>query len=344
MEEQVIEKKDIKSWIEGLFADYEVYAPVLDEKKGKVYKKVESTEDINLEFLNSKNSPKDIYFPQTERLFSFSRKDEMGLIPPHMDDKKKIVFGIRPCDAMAFTMLDKVFVSGENNDFYFIKRSENTLTIGIGCIKPDSTCFCKVVGGEPSSEEGLDILLIDTGKEYVAEPVTDKGKSLIEGSSFFKEATPENIRLKEEAITNANEKIQEFDISGLKERLDRGFDLPVWAKIHEKCVGCGICTFLCPTCHCFDILDEEGKEYGERIRIWDSCQFPLFTKHASGANPRPTGKERMRQRIMHKFKYFVENNDIFACVGCGRCVKYCPVNLDIREVLKSLAGDGGGKS
>jgi ferredoxin len=340
VEEQVIAKKDITSWIEGLIKDYIVYGQIKDEE-GVVFKEIKSKDNITIEFSNSKKSPKDIHFPQRERLFSFNKKEELKLTPSQIETKKKIIFGIRPCDAMAFNILDNVFTQEENKDFYYIKRSENTFTIGIGCVNPESTCFCKVVEGDPFGEVGLDILLIDIGEEYIVDILTDKGKLLVEGVPFLKQAESTHIKLKEEKVKNARDKIKDININGLKAKLDEGFDLPIWARIHEKCLSCGICTFLCPTCHCFDILDEEGKEAGERIRIWDSCQFPLFTKHASGVNPRPTGKERMRQRILHKFKYFIENNGMIACVGCGRCVKYCPVNLDIRKALEVLAGDGG---
>jgi ferredoxin len=125
---------------------------------------------------------------------------------------------------------------------------------------------------------------------------------------------------------------------GLPEKLTHLFDHPVWERIHETCIGCGTCTYLCPTCHCFDISDEKFGSDQARVRLWDSCMYTLFTLHASGHNPRPTGKERMRQRVMHKFNYTVKNwGDIF-CVGCGRCVRDCPVNLDIREVVNELAG------
>ena len=127
-----------------------------------------------------------------------------------------------------------------------------------------------------------------------------------------------------------------LNIAQIKKALDRDFDNPLWETIHEKCLGCGVCTFLCPTCHCFDILDEGDSTQGERIRIWDSCMFPLFTLHASGANPRPGGKERMRQRVMHKFSYFLDNHEQPSCTGCGRCIRFCPVNLDIREVLGAI--------
>jgi len=115
------------------------------------------------------------------------------------------------------------------------------------------------------------------------------------------------------------------------------FENPIWATIHGKCLACGTCTWMCPTCHCFDISDEVKGNDGVRIRSWDSCMFPLFTKETSGHNPRTSQKERWRQRVMHKFKYYVDNFNAIACVGCGRCVMSCPVNLDIRKVVEDIA-------
>jgi ferredoxin len=118
--------------------------------------------------------------------------------------------------------------------------------------------------------------------------------------------------------------------------MDPAFDDGRWEELTVRCLGCGSCTYLCPTCHCFDIADEARLYKGRRIRTWDSCQFPLFTKHASGHNPRRNKKERLRQRFMHKFSYAVENTGTALCVGCGRCIAGCPVNLDIRDVIRSF--------
>ena len=131
-----------------------------------------------------------------------------------------------------------------------------------------------------------------------------------------------------------------METGALKKSLDNLFEDPLWNKLAEKCLGCGICTYLCPACHCFDILDEEAGPDGKRIRIWDSCQFPLFTLQTSGFNPRPKVKERFRQRIMHKFSYLVDEHGVFGCSGCGRCVTACPVNLDIRQALNDILDTG----
>ena len=123
-----------------------------------------------------------------------------------------------------------------------------------------------------------------------------------------------------------------FETIGLKKHLDQIFDTKVWDQFAASCLGCGICTFLCPTCFCFDIVDEVQR--GSRVRNWDTCMFRVYSQEASGHNPRPSRRERTRQRLMHKYSYWLDQIDEIGCTGCGRCVRYCPVGLDIRAMLR----------
>ncbi len=193
------------------------------------------------------------------------------------------------------------------------------------------------MGGSPYGKEGVDLLLQDIGDKYLIETVTERGEALIEKFPWLEEAENGDLekaeRLSEEAEKAIRSKVSVEDV---REKLDRMFDHLAWDEIHQKCVNCGVCTYLCPTCCCFDVLDEEAPQ-GKRVRIWDSCQFACFTLQGSGHNPRPSGKERMRQRIMHKFNYYVKNFGEMFCVGCGRCIRECPVNVDIREILEKIS-------
>ena len=194
--------------------------------------------------------------------------------------------------------------------------------------------------------------LYDLGEKLLVKIVTKKGEKLLEKvRGDITEAGQTDINIKESIMKSAKEKIiTQINTANLKEKLAQSFNADFWGTLHRKCLGCAVCTYLCPTCHCFDITDETEKDMGKpneiqevisrgrRMRCWDSCQFPLFTLHASGHNPRPTYKERMRQRIMHKFNYCPENYEDIFCVGCGRCIVNCPVNLDIREVIREING------
>jgi ferredoxin len=203
----------------------------------------------------------------------------------------------------------------------------------MGCERPGPACFCPAVGGDPLGEEGLDVLMVPVEGGYVVRPLTERGRA------WTKPLGLAVVRADQEAAAattaaRARERLGASPVADLQAALGQSFEHPLWDRLHERCLGCAACTYLCPTCHCFDVGDEDGR----RWRRWDSCMFPTFTLHASGHNPRTSGKERMRQRLMHKFCYYPERRGRPACVGCGRCVEICPANLDLRSVLAQLEG------
>jgi sulfhydrogenase subunit beta (sulfur reductase) len=268
---------------------------------------------------------------------------------PSMDrGKGTVVFGARPCDVRSLTWLDRIF-GGEapgpgaavHQDPYYMERRRNALIVSLACDAPCESCFCTSVGGSPYGTEGADILASLTERSEDAplllEALTAKGRDFLEAhASLLSPAGDGDVRAREKRAKAASAKMTVLDFSGVKEKADASFESPLWDTMTGSCLGCGVCTYLCPTCHCFDITDETRGTKGVRIRSWDSCQFPLFTLHASGHNPRPSKKARMRQRIMHKYSYAVETAGAVFCSGCGRCVRYCPVNLDIRRMLAAL--------
>ncbi|TYO97728.1 4Fe-4S dicluster domain-containing protein [Desulfallas thermosapovorans] len=331
----IVSKNDIPSFLDKLIGEYQVFAPV-QEGSYTLFKQICSGADAALTDGNTKLPAKEIIFPQSEKLFSYNVTAEGAKLESIIDDRKKVVFGVRPCDAKSLTLLDNVFNNDKYQDPYYLTRRANTILVGIGCNSPASTCFCTSVKGGPFDTKGLDLLLVDIGDAYVVEVVTEKGKTLIDNAGFASASEADKA-----AAAKAKDEAQvtcQVNTDGLKEKLDVNFYDPIWEKIHEKCLGCGACTYLCPTCHCFDIVDDAVDCNGCRVRNWDSCAFPLFTLHGSGHNPRTSNKERYRNRIMHKFKYFVDNFGEIACVGCGRCIKNCPVNMDIRVVLEDVRG------
>ena len=336
MEAKIINKQEIASLLDRLIREYEVFAPV--NKGDRIcFERINSGSEAFLDYQNSRIPPKGLLLPQWEVLFSYhTTPGAVEMEEPPSPERQRLVFGIRPCDARSFTLLDKVF-NGECPDPYYVSRRQGTVVVGLGCPKPRATCFCTSVNGGPFSTGGSDLLLVDIGDEYVIQVISDEGARLLEGSGL-KDAGEKKLALAAGAVRVAEASLEAgVPTEGLKEKLDRSFNDPVWQQLTEKCLGCGVCTYLCPTCHCFDIVDEGAGSDGDRIRLWDSCQFPLFTLQASGVNPRPTVRERYRQRIMHKFSHFIDNYGEFGCVGCGRCVTECPVNLDIRQVLFAIS-------
>lgn len=337
MKWKVIEKSELPVLVGELAKEYEVFAPV-KEKSIVSFERISSESQAYLDFRNTKKSPKEVFFPQNETLFTYrTGKKDVEIVESPAVKGKRVVLGARPCDARSFVLLDKFFSSGDHKDVYYLEKRKNTNIVGLACNNPLSTCFCTSLGGSPFGKEGMDLLLQDVNDKYLIETVTERGEELIKKFPWLKDAEKADIERAKKLSVDAETAVRsKVSVDGVSEKLDRMFDDPLWDQIYQKCLGCGVCTFLCPTCCCFDILDEE-RNGGKRVRIWDSCQFSCFTLEGSGHNPRPSGKERMRQRIMHKFNYFVKNYGESFCVGCGRCVQECPVNLDIREVVGAIS-------
>ena len=333
MDTGIIKKSNLAEVINGLLQQGEVVAPVQQDGV-MVFSRVQSAAEANLDYTNTKLSPKGCFFPQTEVLFYYEKEDHK-MIPPPEDKGPGFLLGVRPCDARAMALLDPIFDDPQYKDVPYIERRKNRIIIGLACTNPQSTCFCTTTGGNPLDTTGMDIIWQDLGDRYLVKGVTNKGKKALQKIRRIEKATAEDLKEAEEQGNRVLSQLSEsaFELERVKERLKSSFEDPFWGSIHERCLGCATCTFVCPTCHCFDIQDENSKERGRRVRLWDSCMFPLFTLHTSGHNPRTSGRERMRQRIMHKFNYCNANNGKVACVGCGRCIRECPVNMDIRQIL-----------
>ncbi len=322
MTSSVISEKQLLDCLKGLSTQNKVFAP----KNNGEYYLFEEWDGQSLpgdDYENTLKPLKDLFFPQYETLVKYQKaKGERPVISDQdIDDRKCVVFGVRPCDAASLEMLDYVFIGDNYKDLYYKARRENTVIIGLACKEHFEGCFCK----DPASKRGLDVLLFKDGDKYSVTAVSERGKELLDASFDTQfELQP--------CDANAYEQVVEKEIP---EKLFKMFEHPIWDEIQQKCLNCGVCTFLCPTCYCFDITDNRR---GEIVRNWDSCMFCSFTKQGSGHNPRPTGLERVRQRVMHKYRYFFENYSEIACVGCGRCVTECPVNFDIRQIIEMIRG------
>jgi sulfhydrogenase subunit beta (sulfur reductase) len=339
--EKILTKESFPKWIEKI-ATVKIYAPVLKDDLWS-YEAVDGSK-ITSEYTQAIQSPKKIIFPQKEFFLEFGQ-DKNGsqeireLLPA---DEESIIFGIRPCEAKGVSHMDKVF-GGEFNDIYYWKRRNQVTLVGLGCNTPPSAnCFCTSVDGSPFSHEGLDILLTDMGNFYYIQTFTKKGEKLVSMSKdlFADPKSKEKVDL-EALHKDAEKKLprQLKDTNKIPAKLKSLFDAELWDDEAMSCIRCGICTYLCPTCHCFDISDEitsYSPIKGKRVRTWDNCQFPDFTMHSSGHNPRPDKASRLRQRVMHKFLYFVEIYNNYQCTGCGRCISKCPVGIDIIKVLEKV--------
>ncbi|NLA26533.1 MAG: (4Fe-4S)-binding protein [Firmicutes bacterium] len=326
--------KDKWSEFTGKLTGKNLWAP---SKKDGMNKFVPVTEGETVQFGNDNTTvpPKALLFPQTETLYRFSQGQE-DLDLPGLDEEM-ILLGVRPCDARAMAIVEKLF-RWDFEDPYYLKRRELITIVGLACNEPELNCFCTSVGGGPASSEGLDVLMVDLGESYLLEAETEKGKALLEEvKDLLEEAGADALQQKEQVTKEAAAKIRRsVDPGGIPEALPGLWEDPLWARVSAACLGCGICTYLCPTCYCFDIQDEVEGTAGRRCRTWDSCMFAEYTVHTSGHNPRPTRRERTRNRINHKYSYFVDKFGVIACVGCGRCSTLCPVNIDLIDTLRQV--------
>ena len=331
MNKYILSKDNLPRFITEIMSKHKVFAPVQINNE-TFFKKIKNPKEINMDYNNSKLPPKSLLFCQTETLFKFTPGTKGKIQSPDINNGKKAVFGIRPCDAKSFSIIDPVFKEDFEDPFYVTKR-KNILLIGLSCINPYPNCFCTSFNDSPASSKHVDILLTDIGDKYFVEVNSEKGKQIVK-SNLFKPANKSDESKKKEVEKKAINSITRFQkIDNIVEKLDKIFENPFWKEVADKCLRCGTCTYLCPTCHCFDIQDESTMSEGGRVRVWDTCMIPEYTLQASGYNPRPSRMNRVRNRVYHKYNYYPKNLDVIACVGCGRCIEGCPVNIDIIDVI-----------
>ena len=291
--------------------------------------------------LNTVRSAKDLFFPQVENLLKFKVEGKQIEIIDHRDPVEPfVVFGVRACDCRSFDVLDNVFLHEEPADTFYKARREQGIVITMACNMPEETCFCTAFGIDPADPAG-DISVWKTEDAYYFRGNNEKGNFLL-NSVQLTDAEGSDVNAQIEQIRSITEKLPfgKLNLNGFdKEHLMEKFNDSRWAELSEACLGCGTCTFVCPTCQCYDIKEfDNGKEI-QRFRCWDSCMYSDFTMMAHGTN-RPTQKERFRQRFMHKLVYYPANNEgLYSCVGCGRCLQKCPVNANIVKVIKTLGGE-----
>ncbi len=294
------------------------------------------------EQLNTVRSPKDFFFPQTEELMAFKTEGKnIEIIDIRKESEDFVIFGVRACDVKSFDILDRVFLS-EPVDSFYASRREHGIIVSLACSRPSETCFCGTFGIDATAPAG-DVTAWKTEDAVYFEANTDKGAALLkEIETLTEDACDDAVKAQQEQTKTI---LAKLPLAGLSTDAFGGgktkelFDHPVWDEASATCLGCGTCTFVCPTCQCYDIKEFNTGNGVVRYRCWDSCMYSEFTRMAHGNN-RLTQKERFRQRFMHKLVYYPENNHgLFSCVGCGRCLAKCPISMNIVKVMKTIGGE-----
>lgn len=324
----VLEKTKLNNVLHILKSEYQVVVPSKVEGTSAFMEYQDNTEVV-LDG-NTALSPKGMFFPQTEKMYRFKIVQNWVEIENLPEEKeKKLLFGVRSCDLKSLDCLDQVFLTKGFVDNFYKGKRDHIATIALNCTEPGPACFCASMGVDPQKAEGADVQAYDLGDSIGFEAVSEEGHKIVElikSQLTEQQAVPPPV-----GAFYLNP-----EVTGLPEKLKGMFDAPLWQEIARKCLNCGACTYVCPTCHCFDISQDVRGEEGTKYRCWDSCMFGEYTQMAGGHNPRPGKKERVRNRFMHKLSYFPERYNMLLCTGCGRCISVCPVHMDITSIMKQI--------
>ena len=343
-----IAKENLSALFQSIAENQELYLPV--EVSGQVnYKAWTPDAKVSLETLKTVKSPKDAFFPQSENLYTVQRDGKkLSIQPEALKEQNFVVFGMKACDIQGVKVLDNVFLSDPVDSFYAARREHGTI-VAMACHEPEESCFCKAFGID-CAEPAADVATWMVEGELYWKALTEKGEALTKAvESLLVEADgadAEKLEAEKNAIHTIVEKLPYSNLSleGWNgDALTEKFNSPVWEELYKPCLACGTCTFVCPTCQCYDIKDYDTGHGVKRYRCWDSCMYSDFTMMAHGNN-RTSQMQRFRQRFMHKLVYYpANNNGMYSCVGCGRCVEKCPASLNIVKVIKAFEKQGGDK-
>ena len=346
-ETYITDKNGLQKFYEAIIAKNETYAPV--EKFGKFdFKRVANLAQCNPDSPIAKTmSAKPLFFPRSAKIVKYvatSAGTEMSETDEDPLAVKRVILGMKHCDARSLQVLDKVY----NWDFIdtdYQKRRQNTVVVSTRCDKAEAHCLCTSLDYDVENLDAMDVLIVNgaDGKIYI-KARSEKGAELLNGCGMrdagygkvIAEAEAEQP-MKQQYGAFAGSFRLKMNYEEVNARLSKIFDTPEFENVSANCVSCNTCAFVCPTCHCFKISDEKVKDTGVRYKSYDSCNNGYFTLMAGGHNPRPAKYRRWRQRAMHKFVYYKERFGVNLCVGCGKCTTSCPVNISIFEVVNQVS-------
>jgi ferredoxin len=317
-----------------------------DEQEGGTYRLRRRDDGALFGWAVGAHSWKPYLFPPRVTLWSASRDAGGMRIEPGPDDAEAPLafFGVRSCDLHAMAVQDRVFLGGDHPDPHYARRREGLLVVVVNCSDPAATCFCPSMGTGPRAPGGYDLALTElldaAGHRFVVEAATGRGVDLLAGLPT-RPAPAADVEAAAEVTVRARERIvRTVETDGIRDLLAANLEHPRWDDVAERCLACTNCTLVCPTCFCSTVEDHSdlAGEHAERTRRWDSC-FTLDHSYLHGGSVRPTHRDRYRQWLTHKLGTWIDQFGSSGCVGCGRCVTWCPVGIDLTEEVAAIRAE-----